>query len=72
MAFETVLYEAQGPIGTIILNRPEKLNAFSRQEEEKIQARCFGKSRSGPAGRGRSCVGGIGARCRTPAVSVAT
>src|SRR5713226_4591681 len=31
MASDTVLYEAQGLIGTIILNRPEKLNAFSRQ-----------------------------------------
>ena len=29
MAFETLLYEVEGPLATVTLNRPEKLNAFT-------------------------------------------
>ena len=31
MTLQTVLYQADGPIGTITLNRPEKMNAFGAQ-----------------------------------------
>ena len=31
MQWETVAYETDGAVGTIILNRPHKLNAFSAQ-----------------------------------------
>ena len=29
MAYETLLYELDGPILTVTLNRPEKLNAYT-------------------------------------------
>jgi enoyl-CoA hydratase/carnithine racemase len=31
MAYETIVYETQGPVATITLNRPEALNAISQQ-----------------------------------------
>ena len=38
MDFETVLYEVEGRIATITLNRPEKLNALSNALQEDIVA----------------------------------
>lgn len=36
MAYETILYEQQGPVVTITLNRPEALNAISPQLEAEL------------------------------------
>ncbi|MGH2588783.1 MAG: enoyl-CoA hydratase/isomerase family protein [Dehalococcoidia bacterium] len=36
MAYETILYEQQGPVTTITLNRPEALNAISPQLEAEL------------------------------------
>src|ERR671922_451698 len=39
--FETVLYETKGPICSIVLNRPEKLNAANDQLVEDINDALF-------------------------------
>ena len=36
MNFEQILYEKDGPILTITLNRPDKLNAFTGQMMQEI------------------------------------
>jgi enoyl-CoA hydratase len=38
MQFETILYEVDGPVATVTLNRPEKRNAQSRQLLEELDA----------------------------------
>ena len=38
MNFEQILYEKDGPILTITLNRPDKLNAFTGQMMQEIIA----------------------------------
>ncbi|HET7737992.1 MAG TPA: enoyl-CoA hydratase-related protein [Tepidiformaceae bacterium] len=38
MDLETVLYEVDGPVATITLNRPEKLNAISEQLRVDVEA----------------------------------
>lgn len=37
MAYETILYEEDGPIGTLTLNRPDDGNMFTRQMCEEIR-----------------------------------
>src|SRR5205085_11915395 len=39
--FETVLYETRGPLCSIILNRPEKLNAANDQLVEDVNDALF-------------------------------
>ncbi len=39
--FETVLYETRGPICSIVLNRPEKLNAATDQLVEDVNDALF-------------------------------
>ena len=36
MNFETILYETEGPLAWITLNRPEKLNAISQQMADEL------------------------------------
>lgn len=44
MAYETILYEEDGPIGTITLNRPDDGNMFTPLMCQEI-AHCFGEIR---------------------------
>lgn len=37
MEYETILVEAEGGVGVITLNRPDKLNAMNRQMMLEIQ-----------------------------------
>jgi 2-(1,2-epoxy-1,2-dihydrophenyl)acetyl-CoA isomerase len=38
MAYETVLYQVDGGVATISLNRPDKLNSFTRQMHQDLMA----------------------------------
>ena len=38
MAYETILFEKQGPIGVLTLNVPKKLNAISGEMEKEVHA----------------------------------
>ncbi len=37
MAFETILYDVKDGIATVTLNRPERLNAWTRQMEADVR-----------------------------------
>jgi len=37
MAYETIDFKADGPVARIILNRPDRLNSFTRQMHEEVR-----------------------------------
>src|SRR5947209_17219873 len=37
MAYETIDFKADGPVARITLNRPDRLNSFSRQMHEELR-----------------------------------
>ena len=38
MRYETITYEKSGPVATVTLNRPEKLNALSEQLQLEVRS----------------------------------
>ena len=70
MTYETLKVEREGPLMTVRLNRPEKLNAINRQMHRDLQALCGElaedfQTRGGVlAGEGRGFSPGAGPRER--------
>jgi enoyl-CoA hydratase/carnithine racemase len=67
MTTDDVLYEAQGPVATVTLNRPEKLNAFTHETLRHLRA-AVGRAVADPAvvgiivtGAGRGFCAGLDA-----------
>ena len=61
MAYETILYEVDGPVLTITLNRPDKLNAFDAATHKAFA----GALKEAAEGAVRGGHGGPPARQRT-------
>ncbi len=62
--FETILYTVDGPVATITLNRPERLNTIVPPMPDEIEAAVTGATRDGAVkvivvrGAGRAFCGG--------------
>ena len=37
MAYETIDFKADGPVARLTLNRPDRLNSFTRQMHEEVR-----------------------------------